>query len=574
MKCRLYLKRVLSAVILSVMLCASVGSSFSHGYEAAASAGVETLGGASLFEFLLGLFGVSVPVLGASHRPGSPEALYNEYLETLKATGADDGLTMQEYMDLVNGDTVSITSGVIDSVQDFLEGKFGSLSSGSVQNVYSGYICDHVLHQSVFTDSFIDYVSGLEDNFFVFFNCDQWFNAALSGDVYYFGPHSEYDYFSSFDSSSFLVVSYVKMGNGIPLSSLYVVSYDSLGLPVSVSNVNFNRYDYKSGWKLNRLSGDVILGRPSQTSFYTNFPVIVANDNLQASNLGSVPLQELLSGASSVPEQAISGVSFGDYSQSLINSVAGKVLSLDAVSAANTAVRSTVEMNTLEDEETGAFTYTDVIADAVSDAIARALADAGVIEGDITKPGEGEGEGEEEGEKPLPFFPEGLMELLETMGGAIVDGFEKIGEWIMDIPEAIGGFFVSLWEWLQKIWDAICALPGQIADAFEGFFAPPGESETPGEGGEPPDNTPFLADLSELFPFCVPFDLIRLFKVLQSAPQAPYWEIPLDVPSIGLHYKFVIDMSQFDTLAQLLRICETIGFICGLILITRKLIRG
>ena len=562
MKYRLYLKRVLSIIMISVMLSVSAGSSFSRGYEAKAVSGVETLGGASLFEFLLGLFGVSVPVLGASHRPGSPEALYNEYLETLKAAGADDALTMQEYMDLVNGDTVSITSGVIGSVQDFLEGKFGNLSSGNVQSVYDGYVFDTFDTHSAYTDSFINFVSSKYDNFFIFSTNE----SPLSDSYFLYGDTFALNGLPDSDSSSFYFLNPYDSRN----YELHFVKYDSFGMPVSDAGFYLQRYKYSTSWQ--KYGTANYQGMVSSTfSIYSNLPIYVLDSYV---HLYSKSLSDALAHVSSSPDQAVSGVSFGDYSQSLINSVAGKVLSLDAVSAANTAVRSTVEMNTLEDEETGAFTYTDVIADAVSDAIARALADAGVIEGDITKPGEGEGEGEEEGEKPLPFFPEGLMELLETMGGAIVDGFEKIGEWIMDIPEAIGGFFVLLWEWLQKIWDAICALPGQIADAFEGFFAPPGESETPGEGGEPPDNAPFLADLSSLFPFCVPFDLIRLFKVLQSAPQAPYWEIPLDVPSIGLHYEFVIDMSQFDTLAQIFRVCETIGFICGLILITRKLIRG
>ena len=557
MKYRLYLKRALSIIMISVMLSVSAGSSFSQGYDAKAASGVEVLGGSSLFEFLLGLFGVSVPALGASHRPGSPEALYQEYLETLQAAGADDALTMQEYMDLINGDTVSITSGVIDSVQDFLMGKFGSLSSGSVQNVYGGYVLDTFETHSSYLDSFIDFVSSYQKNFFIFMSTDDKYSL--------FKPsYSTLDGLPASDSSSFYFL--------CPFGDFYdfrFVKYDSFGMPVSVSNFYSQRYSYSTVWKTfgqaSRPSHDFEVSLP----FYTNLPVYILGSYV---DFGSTSLSDVLSLVSSSPEQAVSGVSFGGYSKSLINSVSGKVLSMDALSASNTAVRSAVEMNTLEDEETGVITYTDAIAGAVSDAIARALADAGVIEGDITKPGTGEGEGEEE-EKPLPVVPDGLMDLLKKMGDAIVDGFSKVGEWIMDIPEAIGGFFVSLWEWLQKIWEAICALPGQIADAFKDFFSP-GESDTPGESGDPPDNAPFLADLSSLFPFCVPFDLIRLFKVLQSAPQAPYWEIPLDVPSIGLHYEFVIDMSQFDTLAQIFRACETIGFICGLILITRKLIRG
>lgn len=570
MKYRLYLKRALSIIMISVMLSVSAGSAFSRGYDAEAASGVEVLGGSSLFEFLLGLFGVSVPALGASHRPGSPEALYQEYLETLQAAGADDALTMQDYMDLINGDTVSITSGVIDSVQDFLEGKFGSLSSGSIQSAMGGYSYVSIsASANSYASLFLDFASSQFDYYFAFAN----------GSSFYLLDFSDYN----FRSGSILAY----LSGGWPGTSHFGnVSYFPAGdveycSYLSLNNGDFSafRYAYNSS-----VSGFVCVSETLGTnytmnplaagsSFCCNFPVPVYIYDQSSLSLYTCSYQGLKGISKVIIDDPYSvAVSFGGYSQSLINSVSGKVLSMDALSASNTAVRSAVEMNTLEDEETGVITYTDAIAGAVSDAIARALADAGVIEGDITKPGTGEGEGEEE-EKPLPVVPDGLMDLLKKMGDAIVDGFSKVGEWIMDIPEAIGGFFVSLWEWLQKIWEAICALPGQTADAFKDFFSP-GESDTPGEGGDPPDNAPFLADLSSLFPFCVPFDLIRLFKVLQSAPQAPCWEIPLNVPSIGLEYTFVIDMSQFDTLAQIFRACETIGFICGLILITRKLIRG
>ena len=88
------------------------------------------------------------------------------------------------------------------------------------------------------------------------------------------------------------------------------------------------------------------------------------------------------------------------------------------------------------------------------------------------------------------------------------------------------------------------------------------------------DDTKWVVDLSKFFPFCIPFDLIHLIQVLDAEPVAPRWEFPLELPAYGISYTFVIDMAQFETVAEVFRLCETILFVLSLILITRKLIRG
>lgn len=87
------------------------------------------------------------------------------------------------------------------------------------------------------------------------------------------------------------------------------------------------------------------------------------------------------------------------------------------------------------------------------------------------------------------------------------------------------------------------------------------------------DGSDATRDWRLVFPFCIPFDLIDLYKVLVAEPKAPYWEIPLKVDSIGFEYTFIIDFEQFETLAEIFRLCETIAFILGLALITGKVIK-
>lgn len=88
----------------------------------------------------------------------------------------------------------------------------------------------------------------------------------------------------------------------------------------------------------------------------------------------------------------------------------------------------------------------------------------------------------------------------------------------------------------------------------------------------------FTADLTTLFPFCLPFDLIDLVKTLSAKPVAPKWEIPIKIKYGNVvNYKetFTIDMGEFDDVVKIFRTLETLGFIVGLIMITRnQMIKG
>lgn len=84
----------------------------------------------------------------------------------------------------------------------------------------------------------------------------------------------------------------------------------------------------------------------------------------------------------------------------------------------------------------------------------------------------------------------------------------------------------------------------------------------------------FTADLSQFFPFCVPFDLIRAIKTLQAKPVAPKWVLPIKSDRFNIDEEIIIDMSQFEDLAVIFRIGMTLLFIVGLIIATRGLIKG
>lgn len=87
-------------------------------------------------------------------------------------------------------------------------------------------------------------------------------------------------------------------------------------------------------------------------------------------------------------------------------------------------------------------------------------------------------------------------------------------------------------------------------------------------------NGTMVVDWHEFFPFCVPYDMVRLIKVLNAEPQAPCFETAIKYDKLNINVPVKLDLSQFDEAAEVFRLCETILFILGLILVTRNLIRG
>lgn len=80
--------------------------------------------------------------------------------------------------------------------------------------------------------------------------------------------------------------------------------------------------------------------------------------------------------------------------------------------------------------------------------------------------------------------------------------------------------------------------------------------------------------LSDRFPFCIPFDLIDLIGVFAADPVTPYIEIPFVFERLGIDEKIVIDFSEFETVAEICRWIERIGFIGFLVIKTRNLVKG
>ena len=110
----------------------------------------------------------------------------------------------------------------------------------------------------------------------------------------------------------------------------------------------------------------------------------------------------------------------------------------------------------------------------------------------------------------------------------------------------------------------------------------PDNPDKPGSDDVDPDK--YKTDLRLVFPFCIPFDLIHLLEVLDAEPEAPRFEIPVDIEAenpftgkkiVDYHTTIVIDMSDYEEPVKVVRIFEIMFFILGLMLITRQhMIKG
>lgn len=81
--------------------------------------------------------------------------------------------------------------------------------------------------------------------------------------------------------------------------------------------------------------------------------------------------------------------------------------------------------------------------------------------------------------------------------------------------------------------------------------------------------------VTDIFPFCIPFDIYRFFSCLAADPVAPKFTIPVITEnSFGIpEYSIEIDFAMFDTVAAILRKMELLGFCVGLAFATNKLIK-
>lgn len=106
-------------------------------------------------------------------------------------------------------------------------------------------------------------------------------------------------------------------------------------------------------------------------------------------------------------------------------------------------------------------------------------------------------------------------------------------------------------------------------------------ADTVAEAAPKPDPGPqpdidagsYKVNLTNVFPFCLPFDFIRLLDALDAEPVTPVFEFPFVVPVLGIDMTVELDMSFLEPAMEVFRMGETVGFVILLIVLTQRVIK-
>ena len=82
------------------------------------------------------------------------------------------------------------------------------------------------------------------------------------------------------------------------------------------------------------------------------------------------------------------------------------------------------------------------------------------------------------------------------------------------------------------------------------------------------------SDLKDIFPFCVPFDIVRGIKGLVVPAKAPFFKYDFDKRYFIGGGHFEIDFSKFEVWAEIVRYFIAFGFSIFIVIKTRELIKG
>lgn len=81
-----------------------------------------------------------------------------------------------------------------------------------------------------------------------------------------------------------------------------------------------------------------------------------------------------------------------------------------------------------------------------------------------------------------------------------------------------------------------------------------------------------MPDLKDIFPFCLPWDIYEVFQKFRANRKAPELDWTFESELFGFSYTLHVDLEDYNTAAEILRLLELIAFIVGLAVATRKLI--
>ena len=158
----------------------------------------------------------------------------------------------------------------------------------------------------------------------------------------------------------------------------------------------------------------------------------------------------------------------------------------------------------------------------------------------------------------------------------VITSQEKAYEEILELAKQLKDGIITYDQFMEMI---------KYQEDSSGETDPTTPNPDPGTDPDDPEQDPeqdpddgisnFTLDLKDYFPFCIPFDIYDFVSCLNSAPEAPVIEWQIYAPGGARSaYPLTLDLSVFDSAAQLLRRLELLVFIVGLAFKTRDMIKG
>lgn len=179
----------------------------------------------------------------------------------------------------------------------------------------------------------------------------------------------------------------------------------------------------------------------------------------------------------------------------------------------------------------------------------------------------------------IPFDNSSVTDIPGTDTGVGEDTgvIEKPNTDVGEIPTTGEGLWDTLLGWLGTLFAPLTALLEWIGEMVNGILDALKNLIMPKEM-DSIDFSPLYFSFADKFPFCIPFDLIRMVKEFQAEEEKPIFKVDMSGFSSGKLAKgevgFTIDLTKFDDLILIVKTLTLVSFIFGIAFKTRDIIKG
>lgn len=189
---------------------------------------------------------------------------------------------------------------------------------------------------------------------------------------------------------------------------------------------------------------------------------------------------------------------------------------------------------------------------------------------DLLKPGDGQA---------TTLDPDVLSSLADSLA---------IGStWTMDITDYLDAITKAFDQAMEDVKTGIANLTDAVTGIKEQIAIPDTATADPSISTTTAEDYPSLInpdeidvdgvagglefDLTNIFPFCIPFDIYRICQLFNAEPVAPSYHVHYTAP-YNIVFDFTLDFSSFNQVAAICRQMELLLFCIGLAFITRSMI--